>query len=375
MKRTWLAILATIATLVGVNVAVAQAPAGSFLQTTPSGQSFLMVPNGSGVQPAAYHSGPEVEKQSCDIECDDCFVGWTHCYYAYGGFMYLRARDSEVAYAVGVNSAVAGPGVEITRVGVADHDYQPGFFAGFGMTLDECSSIGVQYMQFESSTSDSLTLNPQIGAPFVVNSLVVHPGTLNVGESGLDADARYDIRFNIADIEYRGLINGDCFSKFNYLVGLRIAQSEQQFVSNYSTNVQGNHTVTTDLDFVGAGLKLGLEYERVSNCGILVYGRSNVSFVPGEYRADYNQTSALGGTLVDTSWQAGRLVTMADLEIGAGWSNCCGTLRITAGYNIQAWFNTVQTDEWIQGVQTNNFIDMSSMQSFDGFMARVEARF
>ena len=374
MKRTWLAMIATMAVLLGVNVAAAQAPAGSYIHSSPTGEKYLMVPNGNPIQPASHNAGPEMQKESCDIGCDDCFVGYQHCYYAYGGFMYLRARDSEVAYAVGVNNAI-GPGVQVTPVAVVDQDYQPGFFAGFGMTLDECSSIGVHYMQYEASTTDAITVNPNIQQPYVINSLVVHPGTLNVGETGLDANARYDINFHIADIEYRQLINGDCYSKFNFLVGLRIAQAEQQLLSNYSTNVANNHTVQTDLDFYGAGLKLGLEYEKIGRRGFMVYGRSNVSFVPGQFQANYTQTSALGGQLVNTAWQAGRLVTMADVEVGTGWVSASGTWRLTAGYNIQAWFNCVQTDEWIHGVQTNNFIGMSSMQSFDGLMARVEARF
>jgi hypothetical protein len=375
MKRTFLALVAIVAGLVGANVVVAQAPPGSFLQTTPSGQSYLMVPN-AGVQPAGYHNGPETQKSSCETCCDDCFVGYQHSYYAYGGLMYLRARDSEVAYAVGVNNiGLPANGVQVTPVAVVDQDFQPGFFVGFGATLDECSSIGVQYMQYEASTRNAITIDPNVQQPYVINSLVVHPGTLNVGETGLDANARYDISFNIADIEYRGLINGDCYSKFNFLVGLRIAQSEQQFISQYSTLNNNNHTVATDLDFYGAGIKLGLEYEKIGARGFMVYGKTNVSFVPGEFRADYDQVSVNDGVLVNTGWKGGRLVTMADMELGVGWSNACGTLRLTAGYNIQAWFNTVQTDEWIRGVQTNNFIDMSSMQSFDGLMARLEARF
>jgi hypothetical protein len=411
MKRDFLAAVAALAALWYTPAAFAQqttvAPAGSYIHATPSGDAYLMVPEvQTRAEPAPYATispvadphivdtppysnvshfnkeaacdapaaAPAACGPACGHPCDDCFVGWSHRYYAYAGMMYLRSRDSEVAYAVGSNSAVGVP-VQVTPVSVADFDYQPGFFVGFGMTLDECSSIGVQYMQFEASTTDAVTLNPRPGAPFVLNSLVVHPNTLNVGETGLDADAHYDIRFNIADIEYRGLIDGDCNFKFNYLVGLRIAQSEQQFISTFSTNAQNNHRVQTDLDFYGAGIKLGLEYERVSQRGLLVYGRANASFVPGEFRADYDQTSVIGGTLVDTAWKAGRLVTMTDIEIGTGWESACGTWRLTAGYNIQAWFNTVQTDEWIHGVRTNNFIDMSSMQTFDGLMARVEARY
>ncbi|MFM7071055.1 MAG: Lpg1974 family pore-forming outer membrane protein, partial [Planctomycetota bacterium] len=345
MKRDFLAAVAALTALWYTPAILAQqstvAPAGSYIHATPSGDAYLMVPevqNRAEPAPAATISpvaAPNVvdappystvshygNESACDtksaaqaacgpacgIPCDDCFVGWSHRYYAYAGMMYLRSRDSEVAYAVGSNSAVGVP-VQVTPVSVADFDYQPGFFVGFGMTLDECSSIGVHYMQFEASTTDAVTLNPRPGAPFVLNSLVVHPNTLNVGETGLDADAHYDIRFNIADIEYRGLIDGDCNFKFNYLVGLRIAQSEQQFISTFSTNAQNNHRVQTDLDFYGAGIKLGLEYERVSQRGWLVYGRANASFVPGEFRADYDQTSVIGGPLVDTAWKAGRLVT------------------------------------------------------------------
>ena len=40
-----------------------------------------------------------------------------------------------------------------------------------------------------------------------------------------------------------------------------------------------------------------------------------------------------------------------------------------------AWTNMVQTDEWIQGVHQNNFIDMADTSTFDGLTARVEVRF
>lgn len=392
MKRTWMALFATLAALVcAQGIVHAQGPMvrgatppGSFLQAAPNGQTYLMVPNKEPVQPASFGGGTNCEapagctsgdcgKTDC---CDDCFEGWCHRFYAYGGFMYLRARDSEVAYAVNINGALTqgGSAVQVSPVAVLDQDYQPGFFVGFGMVLDECSSIGVNYMQFESSTNSSITANPTLQLPAVTRSLVVHPGTLNAAADGLYADGKYDINFNIADIEYRGLIDGDCDFKFNYLVGIRLAQSEQQLTSNFDT-ILGRQTVSTDLDFYGAGIKLGLEYERMWKRGFMVYGKTYASFVPGEFQADYDQTSAFDPSVVDTGWRAGRLVTMLDLEVGGGWVSCCGNYRLTAGYVISAWLNTVQTDEWIHAVQTNNYIDMSSMTSFDGLTARFEARF
>ena len=378
MKRSWLAILAMMAALFGAQqIAMAQGaapqgatPPGTFLQTSPSGQTFLMVPNNRQVKPASFNGGGEPAAEACDDGC--CFEGWNHCYYAYGGFMYLRARDSEVAYAVAANGPIA-PGtvpVQVSPVGVLDQDYQPGFFVGFGMTLDECSSIGVQYQQFESSTNDSITTDPGN----VVRSLVVHPSTLNAAADGLYADGTYDIRFNILDLEYRQLIWGEECEKFNWLMGVRIAQTEQNFSSNFGA-ILGSQNVTTDLDFYGAGLKFGLEYERFTKRGFLVYAKGNASFVPGEYRANYQQSNAFDPSVVDTGWKAGRVVTMVDLEVGAGWVSCSGRYRLTAGYLLMGWFNTVQTDEWIKGVQSNNFVDMTSATSFDGLMARFEARF
>jgi hypothetical protein len=35
----------------------------------------------------------------------------------------------------------------------------------------------------------------------------------------------------------------------------------------------------------------------------------------------------------------------------------------------------VQTDEWINGVRTNNFIGMDDTTTFDGLVARLEARY
>ncbi|HRX80930.1 MAG TPA: hypothetical protein P5307_17800, partial [Pirellulaceae bacterium] len=76
-----------------------------------------------------------------------------------------------------------------------------------------------------------------------------------------------------------------------------------------------------------------------------------------------------------TAWEAGRLVTIWDLELGVSRVSRCGNYRVNAGYMFSAWTNTIQTDEWIKGVQTNNFVGMDSTMTFDGLVARFEARY
>ena len=70
------------------------------------------------------------------------------------------------------------------------------------------------------------------------------------------------------------------------------------------------------------------------------------------------------------------MVPVLDLELGVGWSGPCDRLRIRCGYLLSAWFNTLQTDEWIDAVNANRFSDSaSSTMVFDGLTAQAEYRF
>lgn len=310
--------------------------------------------------------------QPCDDTClHDCAPeGWTDCWYAYGGFTYLRLRDSEIAYAVPANGPItAGSSpVQSGPVRVLDYDYQPGYFLGFGRFLDDCTSFGVQYTNFHARTSDSLSMNP----PDVVRSLVGHPSTFSAALDGLAANGVQSTTFDILDFDYRKLLAYDYDYKINYVLGARVVQTEQAFNSSFSFN--GTHNVATDLDFYGAGVRIGLEGERYVTNSLIVYGKTSASFIAGEYRADYDQTHSNDVLRVDTAWSAGRTLTMLDFELGTGWTSCNGVWRATIGYNFSAWLNVVQTDEWIKGVQTNNFVDMTDKLTFDGLVTRIEAR-
>ena len=78
---------------------------------------------------------------------------------------------------------------------------------------------------------------------------------------------------------------------------------------------------------------------------------------------------------MDTSWQAGRVVPVLDLELGAGWTSPGGCLRLSAGYLVSAWFNTVTTEDFIRAVQANDFVDLGDNLTFDGLRANAEWRF
>jgi hypothetical protein len=203
---------------------------------------------------------------------------------------------------------------------------------------------------------------------------VTHPSTASAAQDGLSARANLEVDFDLIDVSYRHLLKCSELYSANYVVGARYAKLEQQFDSQFVK--QGLETVTTDIDFDGAGLRLGLETQRYSCRNRLhVYANGYASFMAGRFRAHYFQGQAFDPTVVNTEWEAGRIVPILDLEAGVGWTSDNGKLSLSAGYLVNAWFNTVKTQDFIHAIQSNNYLGLSDTMTFDGLQARLAYQF
>ena len=321
--------------------------------------------------------GAGVGSYACgDCGCDGCgdSCGWSNRWNVFGEFLYLRPRDAETAYASIIDGPIVNgaPGLQAGRTGVLDFDYQPGFRVGGGFTLDNCNQIQVMYSQLDATSNDTITT----AAPDVIRSLVTHPNSPNAGSNWLDANANGGIQFKLLDVAYRGLLASCNDYEVGYLVGVRAARFEQNFQANF--NNVGRETVTSNVDFDGAGARFGMDFERYGrNRQWFVYGKGYASLIGGRFQNNYLQSNQGDPVVAQTSWEAGRVVTMLDLEAGLGWQNCGGNLRLSVGYLYSGWFNTIRNNEWIHAVQNNDFVStgMSTYDSgitFDGLTARVE---
>jgi hypothetical protein len=339
---------------------------------------------GGGVMPAGYMAAggggpgctdPTCTKAGCEGDC--CGGGYCHCWSVFGEFLYMRARDAEVAYAVPIDGNITDPSDPVFQVGevqVVDPNYQPGFRFGFTRTCSECSLVAVTYSQLDADANDTLVLaGGALGTP-VARSLV-SPLPINTAVDTLDAEAHLFVQFKTLDVDYKSLIAYCDDYRLAFVVGARFAKLNQEFDAIFETN--GFDTVATDVEFEGAGIKMGLEGERFGrNRQWFVYGKGDVALLGGESRATYFGSNNADESIIDTSWKAGRMVTVTDLEAGFGWQNCCGNLRLSAGYSFSTWYNITRTNEWINAVQKNNFADESDnlfgFMSFDGINARIE---
>ncbi|MFW6124752.1 MAG: Lpg1974 family pore-forming outer membrane protein [Pirellulales bacterium] len=378
MKRKLTAILGAFALLVAAETAFGQESAAfdqesaAFDQESAAFDQESLVGQAYTPAEAGLCQGDTCAPSGCDScggqACRRC-PKWTF----YGEHLYLRPGNEKVSFGVPIDSSGPEPPetpIPIGREAVADIDFESGFRVGFARVLSSCSSLGADYTHFESDTNS----HTQVTAPTVLRSLVFHPSTANAAADFLTAQARYDIDFETADVNYRRMLTCGPRHQLNWLAGVRYAHLQQDFSSVF-TNATTVETIETDITFDGGGLRLGLEGERRVGCGLLVYGRGYASFVGGEFNTDYRQGDNFAGTVVDTGWEEDRVVSILDLELGVGWVSSGGRVRLSGGYSFSGWYDVIPTDELIEAVRTNDSTSVDDTLTFDGLVARAEVRY
>jgi hypothetical protein len=316
-------------------------------------------------------------------ECDECVAMqcetpfWTHRSYIFGEYLYLLPTDADLAYAIQQNG-VGGQGtVPAGTVGTLQPDFTSAYRVGFGVAIGCNATIGASYTNFHDHTTDSLAAPPGIVGGTVA-SLVLHPGSLNAGSTSSLVDARYDISYQLADIEMRRLLSGGCRHALNYVVGARYGKLQQNFrqIGNFSPPT-GTIFTGTNIDFEGVGLRVGLEGEhRVGYSGFAGYGKIAMNVLFGEFRSDYLQFDlTTEDTQANSDWNDRRVVPLLEYEVGVSWTSPGGHWRATAGYYTAFWFNTITTGQYIQAVQNADFVDVGETIAFNGFVTRAEFRF
>jgi hypothetical protein len=330
-----------------------------------------MGPQGPAPGPAPA-AGSYCPTEGCGDRCSHrCRIdGWS----IYGEYLFIRPRSAEVPYTVPVNGPIIEGELLTERgpVALLDPDYHSAYRFGFARALDECTNIGASYTAFESQTT-GVTDN----SAFPLSPMLMDPSTINGIGTVVRADASYDLNYQFADINYRWTFAGNCCWSADLLVGARYGRLEQLVTANYQAT--DLHRVNSAIEFDGAGPKIGLAGERHScRNGFLVYGRTEASFLAGEFTARYLQRDITQGSVpptVDTAWQAGRVVPVLEFELGAGWVSPNGLVRLTAGYMVSAWYNVVKTTDWVAAVQSDNFNHLDGTMTFDGLVGRAEVRF
>ena len=325
----------------------------------------------SSFQPEQSSSGSAGKGQPAACGCAGCSR-----IRFFGEALYLRAGDASVVYTEERNGCDPLLSSPTGSLGIAETDPDLGFRVGFAIPFRGCNKIVTSYTWYESDTSsDIFTTAPGN----VLRSTVVHPSVDPCGVGSLAASADYDLGFQFIDIDLSWPI-GNCGSSagdVNWIVGLRYGHLDQQFRARQVVGaLTGLATVDTDINFDGIGVRFGIEGETHSGCGLFLYGRGIASLVGGEYQASFRQTNQFGGSaIIGSDFEEYRVTTILDAAVGFGWRSPCRAFRILAGYEVNAWLNSLNTDDFIQGVRAGDVADRSSGLTFDGLFLRCEIGF
>jgi hypothetical protein len=327
------------------------------------------------------YSDPEQQPraEACDAACDAapvcCPPLCGPSMQFYGDLLYLRPRNAGLEYAVPINGPITPNAVpiQVGRTASLNPQYQTGFRVGGGFDFDCYSNLSATFTHYENSVDDAISTE----APFVLRSMVVHPSSADAAADWLSATAHQYIRFNFADVDYKHQFYCSERSSAGYLVGIRYASLKQDFTSQFEPIIREN--VDTHVNFDGGGFRLGLEGVRNAACSnIFVYGKASASFLGGEFRGDYLQSSANNPLVAETNWKEARFVSILECEVGLGWTSQNGHFMASCGYMVSGWVNVVKTSEFITAVQANQYHGPDKIEGnglvFDGLVSRVELR-
>ncbi|MDA1050740.1 MAG: Lpg1974 family pore-forming outer membrane protein [Planctomycetota bacterium] len=298
----------------------------------------------------------------------------THCLGIFADALYLRPGNMDIVYTVeqrGTNPATATP---TGPRGITAPDFEAGFRVGFSAPMSECASIIASYTWYQSDTNSAITAAPGT----ILGSRVTHPNVANTGNNANSASAKFDVDFQFVDLDYHRRLVGDCDWALNYTAGVRYGRLTQEFEAMQQTGVAtGLATVTTDIDFDGVGIRVGLDGERQSNhTGLFIYGQGYANVLGGEYRAEYLQTNQLDPTAnIGVNQDDYRVTTILQGELGIGWQSCSGRVRASIGYQGMGWHNALLTGAFIDNLGTTQLTQTNdNFLTFSGAVARFELR-
>ena len=323
--------------------------------------------------PAVGDYGPPC--QDCGRAACRCTPFWAHRTHVYGDFLYLLPSNADMAHAFQQNGVGGSGTVPAGSVGVLQPDFTSAYRTGFGVALGCYASINLGYSRLDSNSTDVLAALQGTGDN--VQSLVLHPNSINAGSTSSLVNATLAINYQLADIEYRRLLRANHKHAFNYSVGARYGKLHQGFqqIGDFTPPI-GTIQTTTDINFEGVGLRAGLDGEhRIGRSRFASYGKLFMNVLFGEFNSTYTQLNTTT-TVVQafSTWKDRRVLPLLEYELGLNWTSRGGHWRASAGYYTGFWFNTITTGQFVQAVQTADFVDLGETISFNGFVTRLEFR-
>jgi hypothetical protein len=272
-----------------------------------------------------------------------------------GEYLLLHARRNALDYAVVSPDANLTPGGSIQSL---DWHTNSGFRVGAGYQLpDQPWQLGVVYTYFHSHDDRTVSAPPG-GAAFA---------TLSRG-GGVDdiqtAAGSTNLDFNVIDLLAARPVTIGPALNVRLFGGGRFAWIDQKLTAVYNGGASGavNDIVTSPVFFRGGGLTGGGRafWKVYHNFGL--YGRFTGSLLSGQFRNFLTEANNNGATpIVNVQDKYYQIVPVVELGLGVAWQS--EHMRFSVGYELQNWFNMVNSPTFPSpsniGLTGRRFSDLS----------------
>jgi hypothetical protein len=316
----------------------------------------------------------------CDDYCD-CGVAYEcapqccapKCRF-WGEYLYLQSTDADVAHAQQQNGTGGAGTVPFGEIGTIGEGFNSGYRAGGSIACGPCTSVGVAYTFFESGSRSSLDAPFVPGGGGAVGSLVHHPGAALTASAG-PVDASYQLDFQLADIAWRRVFHQTERYAAAFSAGFEYGHLEQDFAQSgvFGGGLGGAIDTSTEIDFDGAGISIGVDGDHQFGHGCGIYGRLTAAGMTGRFSSDYLMfNNSTDETLAQANWKDDRVIGRIEYELGASLTSMNNHWRVAAGYMFSYWTNVVTTPAFIDAVKADNYTNVGDTIGFNGLVGRVE---
>jgi hypothetical protein len=284
-------------------------------------------PPGAAVGPAPEHA-TLVEASGDD---DGYFRG----VYGFGEYLLLLPRRNALDFALVSPVTTQTPGGTVES---ADWKTESGFRVGGGMRLPwQDWSFGIVYTNFASHQNSS-EVAPPGGTLYAT---LTRGGSYDqVGSAG----AFSDLAFNVLDFDLSHRFKLCPNFELTVFGGGRVAWIDQQLTADYNggPDKATNDIVNSPVSFNGVGLTIGSEGLWNVWHGVGVYARVQGSLLSGQFRNSLSETANNGSVvIVNVTEKYDQVVPV--LEMAFGLNYCGDHWHVSVGYELQNWFNMVDS--------------------------------
>jgi len=346
-----------------------------------SGKSFLSTLNlpslprltGLGKESKA---APTVETapaltDACGPEC--CKPTKQACVMVFGESLYWSVHGADVPFAQAFDGTDPFASVPRGPVASVSPTYEWGYRGGVGVALSDTSWLVGTFTYFRDAS------NAGIVAPdtLVLHNTLVFPNTVNSAGDSLTSNSNYVLLLETGDVDYKCAFVCNDHLTLNWLAGARYAHLQQGLTN--TSEIFGSTTIDSHIDFDGYGPRAGLEGEYKILGGFYGYGKGVANLLVGKFKATYEEDNVFTGLVGQTSIHSSRVVPVLEMELGFGWRSPKDHIRVSAGYYVGSWFNTLTTNGMASAIGTNNFTtngdNFRDTITFDGVVGHVEFRY